>query len=255
MIFCKYDLKNVPKISTFLIKKRKNDERSDSIKIEEPEEKKQCLDSNQTDTKDNDNKLFHSVNVSSAVSKDMNQAVDVYDQIKIDNDKIRMNELEGLENCFSTLRQNYAKETQSQAAASLKVECFHCSRKINLSRMRQHIGKHILLKEIQLTQTTCGYCGRDGCLVSLNKALRYLGRVRLEPKSNDCPYDVKFNLYCASRSSRFSPCTNRPIECSLCKLVVWSYCMKAHYESDHSNHQPDEYISNKEEIAVKMLKY
>lgn len=129
-----------------LVKKRKNDERSDSIKIEEPEEKKQCLDSNQTDMKDNDNKLFHSINVPSAVSKDVNQAADVYDQIKIDNDndnksfqsnnisnevskdmnqvvdvydqtkidndKIRMNELESLENCFSTLRQNYAKETQ-----------------------------------------------------------------------------------------------------------------------------------------------
>ena len=42
------------------------------------------------------------------------------------------------------------------------------------------------------------------------------------PSAPDCKYFYKFSLGPATKVSDVSPCTNRPVECDLCKLVFWS---------------------------------
>jgi len=58
---------------------------------------------------------------------------------------------------------------------SAKIRCCYCScrfcsLKLEKSRLRHHIAKHIMiLKDIQHTSTTCGFCGNNGCPISLVK--------------------------------------------------------------------------------------
>ena len=37
----------------------------------------------------------------------------------------------------------------------------------------------------------------------------------------------------AKVSTQNTPCTNRPVECALCKEVYWSYSFNRHYEQNH----------------------
>ena len=48
------------------------------------------------------------------------------------------------------------------------------------------------------------------------------------PKSN-CTYASKFSLKPGEKSTSSTPCTNRPIVCTICNTVVWSYMMTSHY--------------------------
>jgi len=52
------------------------------------------------------------------------------------------------------------------------------------------------------------------------------------PKSN-CKFSHKFSLKLAAKSTKRSPCTNRPVECPRCKDVFWSYNIAIHYELIH----------------------
>ena len=70
------------------------------------------------------------------------------------------------------------------------------------------------------------------------------------PESKDCPYFYKFSLGSAGKSSKYSPCTNRPVACTLCNgSAIWSYNMKYHYETVHKNSTlPSEFIIPDSEI-------
>ena len=70
------------------------------------------------------------------------------------------------------------------------------------------------------------------------------------PESKDCPYFYKFGLGSAGKSSKYSPCTNRPVACTLCNgSAIWSYNMKYHYETVHKNSTlPSEFIIPDSEI-------
>mgnify|MGYP001386450823 CR=1 FL=1 len=37
----------------------------------------------------------------------------------------------------------------------------------------------------------------------------------------------------AACSPTKTPCTNRPIKCTVCSAAVWSYSMAAHFEKKH----------------------
>ena len=74
----------------------------------------------------------------------------------------------------------------------------------------------------------------------------------LVPVSKDCKYLYNFSL-----KSAFNPCTNRPIKCEMCSLVVWSYNMRSHYSMAHSNNDlPEKYLLKDDEIKkLKALKF
>ena len=45
--------------------------------------------------------------------------------------------------------------------------------------------------------------------------------------------ELDYSLTPASKVSTTEPCTNRPIECSVCAEVVWSYSLTKHFEQKH----------------------
>ena len=65
------------------------------------------------------------------------------------------------------------------------------------------------------------------------------------PQSN-CPDYRKFSLASARTSTQNTPCTNRPVECDICKVVHWSYYLKKHYEENHTDSVCSENISEEE---------
>ena len=133
-----------------------------------------------------------------------------------------------------------------------KVECLFCPKKmIERKKMRLHIGIHMLHNLIPINPTTCGFCGIMGC--SLNFEKNVAGKNSpLCPLSN-CIYFQKFSLKAAEKSTTNSPCTNRPVECVICKLIIWSYNIKIHYDRIHTGIQIPFMISDDEKKRIKAL--
>ncbi len=77
-------------------------------------------------------------------------------------------------------------------------------------------------------QYTCGFCGNIGCKIELQVTSGKGINKTLGLKS-DCKFYVKFSLKSAEKCTKNSPCTNRPVKCSICDQVYWSYNMKSHY--------------------------
>ena len=55
------------------------------------------------------------------------------------------------------------------------------------------------------------------------------------PDSCLCSYGYAFSLKSATKSSKRTPCTNRPTRCKICKCVFWSYNILIHYALQHSH--------------------
>ena len=89
--------------------------------------------------------------------------------------------------------------------------------------MRQHVGFHILSKDIESSQNVCGFCGSaDSCDISICRGSGR-GKTASEIPQSTCSYFEKSSLKSAAKSTKTSPCTNRPIECATCKRIFWSY--------------------------------
>ena len=46
--------------------------------------------------------------------------------------------------------------------------------------------------------------------------------------------EIKYALASAAKSNRHTPCTNRPVKCTVCAVTVWSYSMAQHFEAKHA---------------------
>ena len=81
-------------------------------------------------------------------------------------------------------------------ADSYLIICKICSKFIQKKKMRQHVGSHILRKDIESSQNVCGFCGTaDSCDISIRRGSGR-GKTASEiPKS-------------ASKSTKTSSCTN-----------------------------------------------
>ena len=110
-------------------------------------------------------------------------------------------------------------------ADSSLIICKICSKYIQKKKMRQHVGSHILSKDIESSQNVCGFCGTaDTCDISICRGSGR-GKTASEIPQSTCSYFEKFSLKSAAKSTKTSPCTNRPIECPTCKRIFWSYNM------------------------------
>ena len=98
--------------------------------------------------------------------------------------------------------------------------------------MRKHIGVHIVKDDLGMV---CGFCGIDGCSIALARGSGRGKTATLVPSAN-CEYLCKFNIKSAEKSTKSGPCTNRPVTCSVCKTVQWSYNLPHHYRVKHSDH-------------------
>lgn len=114
--------------------------------------------------------------------------------------------------------------------------------------MHNHVGLHILCKlrdtSDQIFQPVgeipCGFCGLDGCITQL--AMSFIGKKCGQATIvSTCLYHhSKMNYKAASVSSKNAPCTNIPIQCSLCPQTIWKYNAVNHFIIEHSNsdHSP-----------------
>ena len=129
-----------------------------------------------------------------------------------------------------------------------KIKCKLCEKQLLIKNMRKHIGFHILNDSLEYVY---GFCGMSGCSIDI---IHGSGRGKTACKiiSSNCEYKDKFSLKAAEKSSKSSPCTNRPLNCRLCKVVKWSYSMLGHMRKEHSDYPADECaIPQEEENNVK----
>ena len=114
------------------------------------------------------------------------------------------------------------------------MNCKVCKKYVYLIRIRQRVGKHIILGEIKENIHLCGFCGEIGCSIDLVCSSGKGVNKTFKP-SSDCKYFKAFSLKSSAKLSKNSPCTNGPIECTIFKRVFWSYNMLMHYKITHKN--------------------
>ena len=113
-------------------------------------------------------------------------------------------------------------------------DCFHCSKRIPLEDMREHVAYHILSYHLQ-GPNICGYCGKASCCTTLRKT-RYVKRTNktfYKPQSN-CQYFF-FKANTPKDLTKRNRCTNHVLMCPVdnCKLGVWKYNLETHYREVH----------------------
>ena len=73
-----------------------------------------------------------------------------------------------------------------------------------------------------------------GCPISLAKG----SRANVNKPVHQCQNvnaEIEYSLGSAAKSTPGAPCTNRPLKCQHCKLVIASYSMAQHYADKHSS--------------------
>ena len=123
--------------------------------------------------------------------------------------------------------------------------------------MRLHIGQHLINNNIDQNTRNCGFCGNVGCSIAIVHTTGRGSNKTMGPSAPGCKYFYKFSLASAAKVNDSSPCTNRPVECDLFKLVFWSYNMRSHYDEVHSSNElPARFLlSNDEIVKVKALSF
>ncbi|KAG9078671.1 hypothetical protein FS749_009270 [Ceratobasidium sp. UAMH 11750] len=145
-----------------------------------------------------------------------------------------------------------ASQTIEAMPAERCGRCFLCGECVPIKQsMRTHVGKHILAKQLGLADplrsiaiggVPCGFCGRgETCQTTMGK-----GR-SANTVVSDCPFFDKFSYRPAAKSTRTSPCTNRPILCEYAscpkRTFIWSYNMRAHILAKHGQDEYNNVVS------------
>ena len=122
-----------------------------------------------------------------------------------------------------------------------KIPCRICGEEISNKGMRKHVGIHIIKGDLGLV---CAFCGIEGCSVELVKSGR--GKTATLIPGSNCEYFSKFSIKSSEKSTKSGPCTNRPVSCSVCKTVQWSYNLSAHFRIKHRDYPIPTNISEEE---------
>ena len=87
----------------------------------------------------------------------------------------------------------------------------------------------------------------DQCTASLGKG----STTHIKKPIHQCKLvgSVDYNLASAAKSTLTAPCTNRPVQCGHCKLVVASYSMLQHYSDAHSNTPTPDGLAQEVQLA------
>ncbi|KAG9119441.1 hypothetical protein FRC07_005533, partial [Ceratobasidium sp. 392] len=150
-----------------------------------------------------------------------------------------------------------ATEAVKRTARPTNGKCSHCGEVVSLSgktsKMRVHIGKHLLAHRSgsasanqgsSVDSSLCGFCGGSGTCYSWVER-QHKSAKAVQVRSN-CPYREEFSYTAASKTSKTNPCTNRPIQCPLCpsdSRYIWSYGFRGHLVASHSSHTPPDVMS------------
>jgi hypothetical protein len=128
----------------------------------------------------------------------------------------------------------YFKLKEFIANTNSTTTCQTCFNEVQISELRQHNAKHMLLKEIKNQANTCGICGLNNCTVSI-KVTSGCGQKANRGIECNCKYYLKISLKSLEKSTTNKPCTNRPVQCQIngCNTVLWSYNIESHYHVNH----------------------
>ena len=85
----------------------------------------------------------------------------------------------------------------------------NCNKLIEKQRIVQHIGRHIVNNETVQNANLCGFWGKVGCKIDVVTTSGY-GTAKVKGPYSNCVNFYSFKLLPASKSSKRSPCTNRP---------------------------------------------
>ena len=133
-------------------------------------------------------------------------------------------------------------ETSEETSEETYEASTRCTDDVSTKVMRKHVGVHIIKSDLGLV---CGFCGLEGCSIDLVRGSGRGKTATMIPGSN-CEYVCKFDLKSAEKSTKSGPCTNRPVVCSICSTIHWSYNLPIHFCLKHSDHPIPARASDKE---------
>ncbi|KAJ7155332.1 hypothetical protein C8R46DRAFT_1196801 [Mycena filopes] len=128
----------------------------------------------------------------------------------------------------------------------------------NGQRVLEHMGGHILFDPAFSSelQQPCGTCLRSSplCRVHFKASRGTSAAKQVDWTRSTCGNPVKFSMAYASVSKdEDSPCSNVPVECSLCdrnEPLVWTYNLAAHWRDAHNRPSGSATYKNGEQHLV-----
>ena len=132
----------------------------------------------------------------------------------------------------------------------VKKECAFCGCAFDWSKLRIHVGKHIINGDIK-GENVCGYCGGT-CYTALERSTKTKGNWLYKPNSRCKLFWAMFRKPGASTPT--APCSNFVEHCKVCGESVWFYNMGCHYSANHSEHEDVPVIGEEEKKNVRAFK-
>ena len=136
--------------------------------------------------------------------------------------------------CFMCETESGDRQTQLAQA-----RCLHCptfrTADVRGPQLVRHMAMHLLHdKRLKDADNPCGFCLRPGttCAIYLKTTTRNGKRTsHIDMARSRCPNLRTLSITPAATFSSNSPCTNHPLECSLCDKgspAVWKYNLRSH---------------------------
>lgn len=106
-------------------------------------------------------------------------------------------------------------------------------------RVLEHMAAHILHDSgISISTQPCGLCLQPSpaCVFKFQKVNGGKSLIKIDLVNSHCPNLAKFNYAVAAVADASHPCSNVPVQCTLCPSDapgVWRYNMLEHLKSKH----------------------
>ena len=97
----------------------------------------------------------------------------------------------------------------------------------------KHMGMHILHDhKLYSRLSPCSFCLNSQCKIHLSRHGQF---TIIDMQKSCCPNLQKVCLKIAESFIEHQPCTNHPLKCLLCMLIVWKYNLQNHITDTHPN--------------------
>ena len=152
--------------------------------------------------------------------------------VKLDEQwSVHKNNPEDTQEMSASSSSSSSVKPDNQAADKL-CKCKICTKNIKISKMREHVGQHIMQGKIKGAHL-CGFCGLDTCIYGLEKTSKSNG-VQHYKVTSTCTYFWAWGRAPSKVTCR-NKCTNHVVHCKHCtaRTAIWTYNAPHHYEAEH----------------------